>query len=195
MTDETYETFRARHEDIRAIRWPEPADEDEARVTMNERHAAWMAFFRKAGQAMEERGPKGDVLLVALEDLVQIKKTADEQIRLLLAYGRVYQQPRPHTLESLAEAADLSPSGVSRAFGAKEVLAVAELTGKRPPTVDVKDHDPDVFTGEASKHRCTWGGSRKNPCTETPKYAVTDKSGAKWACCDRHLPGYLRSSV
>jgi hypothetical protein len=193
VTDETYETFQARYDDIRAIRWPEPADKAEADATLEERHREWMAFFRKAGEAMAERGPEHDALLVALEDLVRTKKAADEQIRLLLAYGRVYQQPRPHTLETLAEAADLSPSGVSRAFGAKEVLAVADLTGKRPPAVGVEDHRPSLFTGEASKHRCTWGGSRKNPCTQDPKYAVTDKSGTKWACCDNHLPGYLRS--
>jgi hypothetical protein len=92
-------------------------------------------------------------------------------------------------------AARLSPSGVSRAFGPEEVMAVAELTGKRPPAVDVQRHDPDVTSGQASKDRCTWGGSKAKPCTETPKYAVTDKSGAKWACCDEHLPGYLRSRV
>ncbi|WP_306193266.1 hypothetical protein, partial [Streptomyces sp. MK5] len=88
-----------------------------------------------------------DPLLASLEDLVAIKKAADEQIRLLLAYGRVYVTPRPHTLETLGEAAGLTPSGVSRAFGAKEVLAVGDLTGRRPAAVEISDHDPEVFAG------------------------------------------------
>ncbi|MGW4198847.1 hypothetical protein [Streptomyces sp. NPDC005004] len=196
MTDETPEMFQARYEDISAIRWPRPADPQQEDIdTLNARHLAWNAWFRKTGKAAQEHGPQHDALLVALEDLVEIKRDADEKIRLLLAYGRIFHQPRPHTLESLGAAAGLSPSGVSRAFGAEEVMAVAELTGKRPPAVDVQRHDPDVISGHASKNRCTWGGSEAKPCTETPKYAVTDKSGAKWACCDKHLPGYLRSRV
>ncbi|MFD8078290.1 hypothetical protein ACFV3E_37230 [Streptomyces sp. NPDC059718] len=87
----------------------------------------------------------------------------------------------------------LTPSGVSRAFGAKEVLAVGELTGRRPAAVEISDHNPNLFPGDDSRQRCTWGGSKKNPCTDDPKYPVTDKSGSKWACCDGHLPGYLRS--
>ncbi|MGI5135499.1 MULTISPECIES: hypothetical protein [unclassified Streptomyces] len=194
-TDEAPEMFQARYEDISAIRWPRPADPQEDRATLDARHLAWNAWYKKTVKAAQEHGPQHDALLVALEDLVEIKRDADEKIRLLLAYGRIFHQPRPHTLESLGAAAGLSPSGVSRAFGAEEVMAVAELTGKRPPAVDVQRHDPDVISGQASKNRCTWGGSKAKPCTETPKYAVTDKSGAKWACCDKHLPGYLRSRV
>lgn len=195
MTDETFEMFQARHDDIVAIRWPKPADGEDTIDALEARHAAWLAFWKKTGQAAEKHGPQHDALLVALEDLVEIKRDADEKIRLLLAYGRVFHQPRPHTLESLGAAAGLSPSGVSRAFGAEEVMAVAELTGKRPSAVDVKSYDPDVFSGQASKDRCTWGGSKAKPCTETPKYVVTDKSGARWSCCDKHLPGYLHSRV
>lgn len=196
MTDETPEMFRARHEDISAIRWPRPvAPQQEEVDALKARQLAWHAWYKKTVKAAREHGPQHDALLVALEDLVEIKRDADEKIRLLLAYGRIFHQPRPHTLESLGAAASLSPSGVSRAFGAEEVMAVAELTGKRPPAVDVQRHDPDVISGHASKNRCTWGGSKAKPCTETPKYAVTDKSGAKWSCCDEHLPGYLRSRV
>ncbi|MGW0087260.1 hypothetical protein [Streptomyces sp. NPDC003393] len=185
--------------DVYAIRWPLPHyDEDEPPSTARGAavEEAWrprMAFLKTWGAAQAEHGPDYDPLLASLEDLVAIKKAADEQIRLLLAYGRVYVTPRPHTLETLGEAAGLTPSGVSRAFGAKEVLAVGDLTGRRPTAVEISDYDPGDFTGVASQQRCTWGGSKNKPCPEEPKYTVTDKSGTKWACCDSHLPGYLRS--
>ncbi|CAG7618248.1 hypothetical protein [Actinacidiphila bryophytorum] len=170
-------------DDIAAIRWPDGADD----AAENRR-----AFVRRQGAEAEAHGPHRDPLLTSLADLVAVKKAADEQIRLLLAYGRVYVTPRPHTLESLGQAADLTPSGVSRAFGAKEVMTVGTLTDRRPAAV-VADHNPDDIPGPESRRRCTWGGSRKNPCTEPPKYTVTDKSGTKWSCCDTHLPAYLRS--
>ncbi|MFJ7969087.1 hypothetical protein [Streptomyces sp. NPDC096324] len=187
-------------EDIFAIRWPRPGLPEDEQAPVAARHAALdargksqAAFFEKLRAAEKEHGPDHDPLLVALEELAEIKRVADEQMRLLLAYGRVYVTPRPHTLETLGQAVGLTPSGVSRAFGAKEVLAVGSLTGQRPTAVEIRDHDPEFFTGDASRRRCTWGGSKDNPCTDEPKYAVTDKSGTKWACCDRHLPGYLRS--
>lgn len=104
------------------------------------------------------------------------------------ACGRVCVTPRPHTRETLGQAAGLTPSGVSRAFGATEVLAVGELTGHRPAAVEISDHNSELFPGDDSRQRCTWRGSKKNPCTDDPKYAVTDTSGTRWACCDGHLP-------
>ncbi|MFE2090683.1 hypothetical protein [Streptomyces sp. NPDC059460] len=187
-------------DDVFAIRWPLPHYDEDDQTPPHQRGAAVdaahrprTAFFHTWGAARAEHGPDYDPLLASLEDLIAIKKAADEQIRLLLAYGRVYVTPRPHTLETLGEAAGLTPSGVSRAFGAKEVLAVGDLIGRRPAAVEISDYDPDVFAGDASRRRCTWGGSKNKPCPEEPKYAVTDKSGTKWACCDGHLPGYLRS--
>ncbi|MGV9385037.1 hypothetical protein ACWDRB_55175 [Nonomuraea sp. NPDC003707] len=188
-------------DDIFAIRWPLPhfpeSDQTPPRVHGAAVDDAWRlrnAFLTgRLKAAAADHGPDFDPLLVALEDLVAIKKAADEQIRLLLAYGRVYVTPRPHTLETLGQAAGLTPSGVSRAFGAKEILAVGDLTGRRPAAAEIDDHHPDLFPGDDSRRRCTWGGSKNNPCSGKPKYAVTDKSGTKWACCDSHLPGYLRS--
>ncbi|MFJ8113294.1 hypothetical protein [Streptomyces sp. NPDC096132] len=186
--------------DIFDIRWPLPHFPEDDQAPPGQRRAAEdalgqrAAYIRRMGAAAAEHGgPDHDPLLASLGDLVAIKKAADEQIRLLLAYGRVYVTPRPHTLETLGQAAGLTPSGVSRAFGAKEILAVGNLTGRRPAAVEISDHHPDLFPGDDSRRRCTWGGSKNNPCTDEPKYAVTDKSGTKWACCDSHLPGYLRS--
>uniref|UniRef100_UPI003F495659 hypothetical protein n=1 Tax=Nonomuraea sp. CA-252377 TaxID=3240003 RepID=UPI003F495659 len=116
------------------------------------------------------------------------KKDADAQIRLLLAYGRAYVTP--HTLETLGQAADLSPSGASRAFEADEIVEVGDRTGLRAPAAKIEDYDPrDPRLGQASRTRCTWGGGdRNNPCPEDPKYTVTDKSGTRWSCCKGHLP-------
>jgi hypothetical protein len=187
-------------DDIFAIRWPLPYFPEDDQTPPHQRGAAvkeaWAprtAFIQKLGATAAERGPDHDALLSALEDLVTIKKAADEQIRLLLAYGRVYVTPRPHTLETLGQAADLTPSGVSRAFGAKEILAVGDLIGRRPTAVGINDYDPDLFPSKRSRSLCTWGGSKDHPCTDEPEYVVTDKSGTKWACCDSHLPDYLRS--
>ncbi|WP_068923592.1 hypothetical protein [Planobispora rosea] len=187
--------------DLAAIRYPEPffpeddetppAERDTARIDAEEARAAFLAELTTAE---ESSGPGFDPLLSTLEELVAIKKDADEKIRLLLAYGRIYVTPRPHTLDALGQAAGLTPSGVSRAFGAEEILEVGDRTGLRPAAADVSDHHPELFPeGNASQTRCTWGGSRTNPCTDEAKYIVTDKSGTRWACCDSHLPGYLRS--
>ncbi|MEV1004898.1 hypothetical protein [Nonomuraea sp. NPDC050202] len=101
----------------------------------------------------------------------------------------------PHTLETLGQAADLSPSGASRAFEADEIVEVGDRTGLRPPAAKIEDYDPrDPRLGQASRTRCTWGGGdRNNPCPDAPKYTVTDKSGTRWSCCKGHLPRYLAS--
>ncbi|GIH99352.1 hypothetical protein [Planobispora takensis] len=187
--------------DLAAICYPEPAFPEEDQTPPAERDAARAgteearaAFLAQLAAAEEGSGPDFDPLLNTLGNLVAIKKDADEKIRLLLAYGRIYTTPRPHTLEALGQAAGLTPSGVSRAFGAEEILQVGDRTGLRPAAADVSDHHPELFPeGTASQRRCTWGGSRTNPCTDAAKYIVTDKSGTRWACCDSHLPGYLRS--
>ncbi|MET9464315.1 hypothetical protein ABZY44_05710 [Streptomyces sp. NPDC006544] len=187
-------------EDVVAICWPMPhfAEDEQTppaspSAALDDASRSRTAFARRMEAAAADRGPDHDPLLAALEELVVAKRAADEQIRLLLAYGRAYVTPRPHTLETLGQAAGLTPSGVSRAFGAKEIHAVGDLTGRRPAAAEIGDHDPGLFPGAESRGRCTWGGSKKNPCTDDPKYVVSDKSGTKWACCDTHLPGYLRS--
>ncbi|MFI6736921.1 hypothetical protein ACIBI9_28680 [Nonomuraea sp. NPDC050451] len=195
-------TSREMLTDLAAIRHPMPVatehDDttsesfDTAVAAIEEARAA---FVESLDAAWNASGPGFDPLLTTIEDLVVVKKDADTQIRLLLAYGRAYVAPRPYTLEILGQAADLSPSGASRAFGADEVVEVGDRTGLRPPATKIEDYDPDdPRLGQASRTRCTWGGGdRNNPCPNHPKYTVTDKSGTRWACCDDHLPRYLAS--
>ncbi|GAA4976212.1 hypothetical protein GCM10023334_102500 [Nonomuraea thailandensis] len=188
--------------DLAAIRYPMPVvtEHDESTSEAFDAAAAGVeearaAFVESLDAAWNAHGPGFDPLLTTIEDLVAIKKDADTQIRLLLAYGRAYVAPRPYTLESLGQAADLSPSGASRAFGADEVVEVGDRTGLRPPAATIEDYDrADRRLGQASRTRCTWGGGdRNNPCPHPPKYTVTDKSGTRWACCDHDLPRYLAS--
>lgn len=58
------------------------------------------------------------------------KEEAEEEIRLLLAYGREFIRPRPYTLAELAAAAGMSVSGVRTAYDHAQVAAVAEAIGR-----------------------------------------------------------------
>jgi hypothetical protein len=53
-------------------------------------------------------------------------------MRLLIAYGREFVNPRPYTLEGLAQAAGMSFTGVRTAYNDDEVAEVAARTGARP---------------------------------------------------------------
>ncbi|MFD0855403.1 hypothetical protein ACFQ07_24390, partial [Actinomadura adrarensis] len=55
-------------------------------------------------------------LLHAIGDARARKERAEEEIRLLVAYGREFTRPRPYTLADLAEAAGMSISGVRTAY-------------------------------------------------------------------------------
>ena len=70
-----------------------------------------------------------DPLLAALADSAQRRQRADQQIRLLLAYAREHVQPRPYRLADLAQAADMSISGVRTAYTQADIDHAARLTG------------------------------------------------------------------
>jgi hypothetical protein len=60
------------------------------------------------------------------------REQADEQIRLLLAYGRHFTGPRPYRLVDLARAAGRSPSGVRTAYHSRHINRLAYLLGRDP---------------------------------------------------------------
>lgn len=68
------------------------------------------------------------------------KEEAEEEIRLLLAYGREFTRPRPYTLAELAAAAGMSVSGVRTAYDHAQVAGVAEAIGR--PGRDWRATDP-----------------------------------------------------
>ncbi|MEV0459722.1 hypothetical protein [Catellatospora methionotrophica] len=81
----------------------------------------------------------GDAVLAALADAHARRARAEEEIRLLLAYGRQFVYPHPYTLGELATAAGMSVSGVRTAFGQHDVDKVSAATGLEPVPSDAED--------------------------------------------------------
>ncbi|WP_196279145.1 hypothetical protein [Catellatospora vulcania] len=73
-----------------------------------------------------------DAVLAALADAHARRVQAEEEIRLLLAYGRQFVYPHPYTFGELASASGMSVSGVRTAFGQQDIDKVAVATGLEP---------------------------------------------------------------
>jgi hypothetical protein len=73
-----------------------------------------------------------DPLLSTLEHLRQERLRLEEDMRLLIAYGRRFIHPRPYKLIDLANAAGMSISGVRTAYDDEEVNQAAEILGRGP---------------------------------------------------------------
>jgi hypothetical protein len=70
-----------------------------------------------------------DALLEAIRTVRQRKEKADQDMRLLLAYAREHVKPRPYRLADLADAADMSISGVRTAYSQADIdLAALAVT-------------------------------------------------------------------
>jgi hypothetical protein len=80
-----------------------------------------------------------DAVLAALADAHVRRMRAEEEIRLLLAYGRQFVYPHPYTLGELAQAAGMSVSGVRTAFSSHDVEKVASATGLEPVPAEGED--------------------------------------------------------
>jgi hypothetical protein len=72
-----------------------------------------------------------DPLLAALQGARARMMAAEREMRLLIAYGREFVQPRPYRLGDLAEAAGMSVSGVRTAYGNEEIIKIAQATGAK----------------------------------------------------------------
>ena len=107
---------------------------DEAYQAMAE--AAWQQREELADElrlSLQEGGI--DPLLSTLAGLSEQRLQLEEQMRLLMAYGRCFTRPRPYKLIDLARAAGLSISGVRIAFTDDEITQAAEIL-HRPPVSD-----------------------------------------------------------
>ncbi|BFU47694.1 MULTISPECIES: hypothetical protein [unclassified Krasilnikovia] len=82
--------------------------------------------------ASEVLPPQDDPLLAAVRAAHVRLMAADQEIRLLLAYGRRFVYPHPYTLGELASVSGMSVSGVRTAFGADDVRKVSQATGLEP---------------------------------------------------------------
>lgn len=121
--------------DIAALLHPMPErtddDGDDAYQAMAE--AAWQAREDLAEElrlSLQEGGI--DPLLSTLAHLHEHRLQLEADMRLLMAYGRCFTQPRPYKLIDLARAAGLSISGVRIAFTDDEITQAAETLGRSP---------------------------------------------------------------
>ena len=71
-------------------------------------------------------------MLAALAHLRSTREDAHTQLRLLLAYARTYPYPRPYTLASLADAAQMSISGARTTYTPRDISTVAQRLGVTP---------------------------------------------------------------
>ena len=101
----------------------------------------WSAVADQVQQEREELGEQlrlgweegdADPLLGLVAAARQEMLAAEQRMRLLIAYGREFVNPRPYTLEGLAQAAGMSFSGVRTAYDDDEIAEVAARTGARP---------------------------------------------------------------
>jgi len=114
---------------------PERTDDDDAYQAMAE--AAWQRREELADElrlSLQEGGI--DPLLSTLADLHEQRLRLEEDMRLLMAYGRCFTSPRPYKLIDLARAAGLSISGVRIAFTDDEIAQAAEILHRAPVSDD-----------------------------------------------------------
>lgn len=76
---------------------------------------------------------EGDVdpLLGEIADARASMLAAVKRLRLLVAYGREFVEPRPYKLDDLAHAAGMPISSMRTAYDDDEIIEVAQLTGAK----------------------------------------------------------------
>ncbi|APU15083.1 MULTISPECIES: hypothetical protein [Actinoalloteichus] len=86
-------------------------------------------------------GADVDPLLGEISDARAEIRAAEHRLRLLIAYGREFVEPRPYTLDTLAQAAGMSVSGVRTAYDDEEIVEVARRIGAKLRRRDQADAD------------------------------------------------------
>lgn len=108
----------------------------------NDQLEAWQAVRDEAERDREdvardlrlrwENADDYDPLLSEIRTARSAMLAAEQQMRLLIAYGRELVEPRPYKLDDLARASGMSISGVRTAYDDDEVAEASRLTGARP---------------------------------------------------------------
>jgi hypothetical protein len=87
------------------------------------------------------QGNGPDPLLDAIRAARHRWLQAEQEVRMLIAYGREFRYPHPYFLIDLADAAGLSISGVRISYDADDVRQVAEQLDRPPVTATRKRTD------------------------------------------------------
>jgi hypothetical protein len=134
--------------DVCSIVYPMPEHPGD-NATDDELHV-FNELARGVAEAREHLRPQlelawedGDVdpLLDEIADARADLEAAELRLRRLIAYGREFVDPRPYTLDSLAQAAGMSVSGVRTAYDDAEIVDVARLIGAKLRRRDTEDKD------------------------------------------------------
>ncbi|MEW9551881.1 hypothetical protein [Nonomuraea sp. NPDC050783] len=115
-------------------RYPDRIELQQVRKELKARRATAMA-------AAHQKAAETDPLEDKLRELSALKAEIENQIALLVAYGRHFVRPRPYQLSTLADATQLSISGVrgisnrrSTCERVAEILGRSDVKGNiRPP--------------------------------------------------------------
>lgn len=127
--------------DIAALLHPMPQRPGEGDETDEAYQAAAEAAWQQREETAEElrlslQEGGVDPLLSTLTGLHEQRLQLEEDMRLLMAYGRCFTRPRPYKLIDLARAAGLSISGVRIAFTDDEITQAAEILHRAPVSDD-----------------------------------------------------------
>lgn len=123
-------------EDIAAILSPLPAfGPDDDPMTVDAVTEQVLAERTDTVQGLEAAWDQdgADLLLDTLAHLRRQRLRLEEQMRLLVAYGRHFTPVRPYRLTELAEAVGMSISGVRTSYDGDELDTVAAILN-RPPS-------------------------------------------------------------
>lgn len=134
-------------EDVAAILYPLPERPDHCDDDLYSDMCSGVFDNRQSAIAQWELNwEHGDTdpLLGALRHAQARRSEAEQDIRLLLAYGREFVAPRPYTLGDLADAAGMSVSGIRTGYDHHDVAAVAETTGAKPREWRASDPSDDA---------------------------------------------------
>jgi hypothetical protein len=121
---------------------PEALNDATAHVKREQKEwlRAWerqLGEWLRAWEVQLGEGDDGlDPLLTEIRAARRRIRVAEQELRLLIAYGRDFARPRPYKLEDLAEAAGYSVSGIRTAYGTDEVAEVMRRTGTTPRAMD-----------------------------------------------------------
>jgi hypothetical protein len=116
---------------------PIPADADE---NTEAGHDAWTAEVKDQRRVLEadlrlswEEGDENPLLRLISTTRAEMRE-AEKRMRMLVAYGREFVEPRPYRLDDLAQATGMSISGTRTSYDADEVADVADRIGRQPRT-------------------------------------------------------------